>query len=484
VGEVSPTAKYSEILAGGSVNRLDAEYHDPLRIARETSLKAQGGSALITRVSITDDRVPDPRKAAKGGDTFAYVEISGVDMRDGFVTAETVAAADAPSRARLKLDEGVVALSSVRPARSQVFVTSADLVGAVGTTGFITLKPRSAKELSPELLFALLKSACVVDQLDRRARASMYPTLAPDDVGDVVLPLLPDRVVKEVEAGIQDALSERQVFLTHIAERRRLEAAMFSPLRPDKLLADLESGGPTTRTRGELIEGEAVGRIDAEFHSKAYDAAIARMKAAGRVKLLGDWLTAADTGNSPSEDEYRDVDSPGSSAVLKVGALSGMGIQWCAVEYAPGKYSEKDTTSIEEGDVVFNSTAHQPKYMAHKVDVVRAVPATLDGRLTFVGEMLRLRLAPSACVPPEYLAAFLRNPLGREQIRRCIRGISSHVYPDDIERIVVPVPSKKDAREVADVIRLVEKARWRYSTAVLAAIGAIDAYVAGVLGAD
>jgi len=481
VGDVSPTVKYSEIIEEGNVTRLDAEYHDPRRIARETSLKDLGGADLATKVSVTDDRVPDPRKGAKDGDTFSYVEISGVDMRDGFVTAETVATGDAPSRARLRLGRGVVALSSVRPARSQVFVTSDDLFGAVGTTGLITLKPRDTKELSPELLFALLKSACVVDQLDRRSRASMYPTLAPDDVSNIVLPLLPDSLIEEVETGIRDALAERQSFLTRIDARRRLEGAMFDPLRPDKLLSDLRFGGPTTRTRAELIDGEAVGRIDAEFHSKAYDAAIARMKTAGQVRSLGDWLTAADTGCSPSEEEYRDGDSPGSSAVLKVGALSGMGIQWSAVEYAPAKYSEKDGTRIEEGDVVFNSTAHQPKYMAHKVDVVRSVPPALDGRLTFVGEMLRLRLAPSADVPPEYLAAFLRNPLGKEQIRRCIRGISSHVYPDDIGEIIVPVPSKTDAREVADVIQLVEKARWRYSTRVLAAIDAIDTHVAGVL---
>jgi hypothetical protein len=444
-------------------------------------LKRLGGVNLSDKAAITDSRVADPSKEAKPGDSITYVEISSIDTRDGFVTPDVIDAADAPSRARLKLSEGLVALSSVRPERSQVFVTSDDLRSAVGTTGLIMLQVSEPKALSPEILLATLKSAEVVDQLARRARASMYPTLAPDDVNDVVLPRLPAKVAKEVQAAMDSALKERSGFLEGVDKRTRLEGEVFDPLGPDKLLSDLQSGEPTLRKRSKLVTGDVLGRIDAEFHAKAYDSAIARMRKSTRVKKLGDLLAAADTGNSPAEDEYQLDDSVGSCAVLKVGALTGMGVQWSALEYAPAKYAEKENADVTDGDIIFNSTAHQPKYMAHKVDVVRSAPAHVKDRLTFVGELLRLRLAPSTGIPPEYVAAFLRSPLGREQIRRCIRGVSSHVYSDDVEEIMVPLPSKREAKAIADATRKVEETRWRYAELVRGAIETIDTHVGSAL---
>lgn len=470
-------------MKNGLLDRLDAEYHDPSRIGREAMLKKLGGTELIAKASIVDMRVSDPRKSATPGATLKYVEISGIDAGDGFVAADIIDAADAPSRARLKLRPGTVAMSSVRPARSQVFVTSEDLADAVGTTGLIVLEPRDEKELGPEALFALLKSRHVVDQLDRRTRASMYPTLAPEDVGDVVLPQLPRGILGTIEKAIGGALNERSLFLRRVEDRNALERKLFDPLGPDRLLADLRSGASTVRTRHELLGKGAIGRLDAEFHANAYDAAIARMRRAGPVKSLGEILEAADSGNSPAEQEYQLVDSPGSSVMLKVGALTGLGIRWSAVEYAPQKYLERERADVQDGDIVFNSTAHQPKYMAHKVDVVHSLPASVQGRLTFVGELMRLRLAGSSAVPPEYLAAFLRNPLGREQIRRCIRGISSHVYPDDVEGIVVPMPARSDAQAIEDAVKSVEEARWRYSALVREAIAAVESYVEDSLGA-
>ena len=64
---------------------------------------------------------------------------------------------------------------------------------------------------------------------------------------------------------------------------------------------------------------------------------------------------------------------------------------------------------------------------------------------------MRVRLKRQASVPPEYLAAFIRSPLGGEQVRRCARGMTSHVYADDVKMYVqVPLPPTDVVAKVTD----------------------------------
>jgi type I restriction enzyme M protein len=74
------------------------------------------------------------------------------------------------------------------------------------------------------------------------------------------------------------------------------------------------------------------------------------------------------------------------------------------------------------------------------------VPSQLQERLTFIADLTRVRLKDAERVPPHYLLAFLRNPLGRLQVRRCIRGVRAHVYPEDVADVVqVPMPDQQAA---------------------------------------
>lgn len=172
------------------------------------------------------------------------------------------------------------------------------------------------------------------------------------------------------------------------------------------------------------------------------------------------------------------MDPGSSSAILKVGALTNVGINWSAVTFAPRKYADVMTLRVIPGDLLFNSTAHQPKYMAHKIDVVSAMPQSLTGRVSFTGDLMRLRVKDPKSCPPHYLAAFLRSPLGKEQIRRSIRGISSHVYPDDIGDILVPIPPPVVAKTIAAKARKRDAVRLEYTDLVKKAIARIDRHVA------
>ncbi|HEV3318464.1 MAG TPA: hypothetical protein VG053_01870 [Solirubrobacteraceae bacterium] len=478
---MSPVLLRSELLRDGAIDRLDAEFFDEERIATETRLRRQAGLALGEHFDISEARAADPRKNATPGETITYVEIGNIDTRDGFVLCEPTLAEEAPSRARVLLRVGMVGMSTVRPVRSQVFFVTQDLDRAIGTTGFIMLTDRGKGQITPDVLFPALKTRHVIDQLDRRARASMYPTLSPRDVSDVVLPRLPKRVVSSVQQSITAARAERAEFLKRQVVLRAIANRYFGAMDPELLIANLGDGRATTRKRNDLIEKDDLGRIDAEFHAAAFDDAIKRMQRAGPVEPLGKLASWISTGSSPAEAEYSDCDEETQSAVIKVGALTGAGINWPAMAFAPKKYADAEENRVQDGDILFTSTAHQPKYMAHKIDVVRAIPTELRDRITFVGELMGLRINDPKRMPPDYVAAFLRNPLGKEQIRRCIRGISSHVYPEDVREIVVPIPDEKTAKAIAKAAREVEEARWAYGRLVRQAIEAIEIHVESVL---
>jgi hypothetical protein len=466
-----PAVPYARLLRDGVIDRLDPEYFDSTRLAVEEGLREAGGVRIGDHFELSEDRV-NPRDIDSG--SFEYVEIRNIDTRDGFVAPERLDAEDAPSRARMALVTEMVGLSSVRPARSQAFIVTPDLDGGVGTTGLILLRKKRKGTVRPALLFAALKTSVVIDQLDRRSRASMYPTVYPPDVNDVVLPPVADDARLAVEDQVERAYRKRNETIARAKQLAKRLESYFDRMGPSVLLGDLGQARPTTRRSVDLRADGALQRIDAEFHAAAFDALLERMTASGPTKKLGDLVSEASTGHSASANAYRDDDPGGGVAVIKVGALTGLGINWTAIRYVSPDELVQSLVDVRDGDVLFTSTAHQPKYMAHKVDVVTAVPSEISQRITFVGELMRLRIRDQQRVPPEYLAAFLRSPLGREQIRRCIRGISSHVYPNDVKQIIVPIPRRALITEIASEVRALQKARHEYTRLMRSAVDLVQ----------
>lgn len=145
---MTPTVLRSELLRDGTVDRLDAEYFDSARVEAERRLRESGGAVLGEHYEISDMRVPDPRKEAGEDETISYVEIGDIDTRDGFVVGREVPAREAPSRARMKLATGMVALSAVRPVRSQVMLVAPDPDESIGSTGLVVLRRGERGKLS------------------------------------------------------------------------------------------------------------------------------------------------------------------------------------------------------------------------------------------------------------------------------------------------------------------------------------------------
>jgi type I restriction enzyme M protein len=142
--------------------------------------------------------------------------------------------------------------------------------------------------------------------------------------------------------------------------------------------------------------------------------------------------------------------------LIKVGNLTGRGIEWDAVErqYVDLDFACKyPKAHLKPLDILFTASAHGPKWIGLKVDIFEQVPPHLTQPVMACGEIMICSIAPNFQLDPYYLLLFLRSPMGYAAIQKCIRGQSGHIYPDQVAEIVVPKPTTKKIKELDDALQ-------------------------------
>ena len=164
---------------------------------------------------------------------------------------------------------------------------------------------------------------------------------------------------------------------------------------------------------------------------------------------LGDLCGAAgiDTGKTAAHAAYADS----GVHMVKVGNLSGKGIQWGSVErqYVDAGWAaraKKGTATLRNFDILFTAAAHGPKWLGLKVDIFTGVPPLFGEEAIPSGEVMRVRLRPDCGVDPYYIFLFLRSDAGYAEIQRCRRGQSGHLYAEQLVDIRIPKGYVRDRR--------------------------------------
>jgi len=165
------------------------------------------------------------------------------------------------------------------------------------------------------------------------------------------------------------------------------------------------------------------------------------------TKKLRDFVEVICNGHTPARSAY----SKKGLFLVKVGNLTGNGIRWIAGErnFITGKEAKRRSTiatqMLQKGDIVLTSSAHSPIYIAKKVDMVWNIPDWVEGKASFVGEVMLIR--PKKDIDPFSLLAFLRSPQTTIEIQRMIRGQTAHLHSDDLMDLSVPdIVSQPDAQ--------------------------------------
>lgn len=416
-------------------NRIDAEFFSEKFIELESNISVNNFKSFSDLCSENDIKV-DPTKEPDR--YFSYIEITDIDLADGAFYPQYVLGEEAPSRARKVCKEDQLIISTVRPNRNAVALIPKIKDRFVCSTGFCVFDSKHC--LEPESIFIFLKSKYAKIQLTRRMRATMYPAVANIDILEIKAPIPSKRLRSKIIKGICDAHLLRQESHKKIEEINKFVKDFCNDV-----LSGLNIEKYDNENKVKIINREDIfsgaNRIDSEFYRKLHDKISQLLNKYGVVQPLEYFYNKIFTGNTPAKGDYRDPEEEG-IPIIKVGTLTNTGLNWSDIEFASIEFFDKNKEAlVKPNDILLTSSAHSSEHICKKVDVVNAIPKQFNNECLFVGELLLLRNETHHEIEPYFVASFLRSELGIIQVQRCVRGISSHIYPIDIKKyVMVPIP--------------------------------------------
>lgn len=190
--------------------RWDATYHASISgvLQDQINLFLKNGIKLSEVAEISKERI-DPRRFAEKN--FRYIEISDVDGETSGVSFKMVPCTEAPSRARKLVREGDVLVSTVRPERKAIGVVSGELDGAICTTGFAVVRPKS---INSRVLAELLKTEVVNAQILRHNIGIAYPAIEEQILSEIYLPI--DRAQFSMLEGVARRIHDAETELSSL----------------------------------------------------------------------------------------------------------------------------------------------------------------------------------------------------------------------------------------------------------------------------
>ena len=169
-------------------------------------------------------------------------------------------------------------------------------------------------------------------------------------------------------------------------------------------------------------------------------------------RRLAELVDHAATGLTPPRAAYAGE----GLFLVKVGNLTGSGIDWIARDRnfaADGFRKKYSSRLLQRGDIVLTSSAHSPKYIGKKVDIVTRIPQEIGGSASFVGEVMLIR--PSQKIDPFLLLAYLRSPDVMQSLQDRVRGQTAHLHKADVLDLIVDEElfDAPQLKSIADVLR-------------------------------
>ncbi|WP_248465053.1 restriction endonuclease subunit S [Pectobacterium versatile] len=163
--------------------RLDSLFYHPDYIVLESKMKAKG----CKRLGLITKQVKDVWNKKKA-EAFEYYEIGGLDITTGQVFSATTPTAGAPSRAKTKVQQGDVLVSTVRPNRKNIgfIVDNVAHSEMVATSGFSVLRFSSLTQAA--FYHAWLRTDDATAQLMRWNSGSAYPAIDDDVPLNIIVP--------------------------------------------------------------------------------------------------------------------------------------------------------------------------------------------------------------------------------------------------------------------------------------------------------
>ncbi len=187
--------KYSD---AEQAERIDAEYYQPKYEAIIKAIKAYKGG-WETLGNLVD--LKDLNHTPKSDKQYKYIELSNIAGNGEITGCTTEHGAALPSRARRKVNEGDVIVSSVEGSLSSVALVGKEYDKSLCSTGFYVI---SSDFLNSETLLVLMKSIAGQMLLKRGCNGTILTAINKDEFLGITLP----KLLFESQVAIQQKVQE------------------------------------------------------------------------------------------------------------------------------------------------------------------------------------------------------------------------------------------------------------------------------------
>jgi type I restriction enzyme S subunit len=369
---------------------------------------------------------------------FTYVDISAIDNRKYTIASpRKVLGRDAPSRARMPIEDGDVLFSNVRTYLRNVAQVVDIEQPALASTGFTILRANS--EASSRYLFHLTRSRYFMFLIAGSESGTHFPATSSPKVRSAEVSV-PSRDVQAQIASSLDRLEELwQRALTELAQA---ETAVSNVLSSAVIQA--YTGALTQQWRDERLAD-----IDKPTTLSQPKDILEEPPSVYQQMSLNECAISIKYGTSQRSDS----DSNG-IPVLRMGNIQNGELDWSELRYLP-RDSVDESLLLEDGDVLFNRT--------NSAELVGKTAVFHETReATYASYLLCIKVNRDI-LHPDWLSIWLNSPFGREWAAevRTAGANQANINGTKLGQLRLPVPDYEEQEEILrrlDVIREAAKA--------------------------
>lgn len=189
---------FSETVAAG---RIDAEYFQPKFDKIEARIRE-----LATDVLCAADVLIEGLCKSDDEKVERYIELADIGSSGTVESCMQAEFADLPSRARQRVTEGQVIVSSIEGSLKSCALITSEFDGALCSTGFHRFQ---SDKINPETLLLLFKSWPIQELLKRGCSGTILSGISADSLASVSLPILSQRIQSSLADKVRESFRLR-----------------------------------------------------------------------------------------------------------------------------------------------------------------------------------------------------------------------------------------------------------------------------------
>ena len=206
-------------------SRIDPEYHNPYYTHRIEEIKKLTYDTLGNIIEFSTETWD---QKVIFDESFPYIEISGVQIRENSYRPIDVDISATPSRAKMIVRNGDIIVSTTRPHRGAIATISCDDSDVqIASTGFCVLRKLKRKDVLKEYLQWILLDDYVLLQMLQRSSGGNYPAIASDELKKIVIPIPDISVQRSICAEVTRRKKEADMLRTEAEEEWQTAKKQF-----------------------------------------------------------------------------------------------------------------------------------------------------------------------------------------------------------------------------------------------------------------